>query len=647
MPATFWISALVAHDEPVRIHSVKLAHGTRSDVADSLALGVARRIGQGGEVTLMNGRRIAWFEREHTTHGPNDEWLLYQGAGLIDSIDATTAASNGRDALRSAQRTTKLLGSMNPSWLDGDCVLDEQEIVDRFHRSCTGGRVWGARGGGTSEMCGLSSRQRRDILRKAIACAKNTDHSAQKTAFDVTTLCDRGEIKLIFAAPRQPGSKSNSKWKSWIDSVNLRCALGARLVPKEAFRMGFMRLTPATLWMTALGTLVSMLSAVKITDTVSGEFQLESAARCELRAPAAAFVKSIYAGEGDAVSPGSHVLRLAIPDLPTRIATGKAKLREVNAELRLLETGSRQVEIAEQQRIVRQNDSEVELAKAAVEQSRLALQQKLAGLDKQSAQWKAELEFALQAYQRKKGLVGNQAVSKDDFEESVKEVRVCRARLEQIEAEKQMYEEAGTMRAESDLARAEKELAEARAKLALLEAGSRKEDIEAARARREAVTQQLAYLEKLAQQLVLRSHISGVVTTADLDEAVGQYFREGELICTVEDLGVMQARISIGEDDAARVAIGQSLRLKFRALPFQEFHGVIESISPAAAARTSSDGSSPPRERTMIVSCRVVDDQGQLRPGMSGYARVAQGRASLASIAVDRALRFVRTEFWW
>jgi hypothetical protein len=32
---------------------------------------------------------------------------------------------------------------------------------------------------------------------------------------------------------------------------------------------------------------------------------------------------------------------------------------------------------------------------------------------------------------------------------------------------------------------------------------------------------------------------------------------------------------------------------------------------------------------------------------MTGYARVFTGRRSLGSVLLDRALRWVRTEFWW
>ncbi len=47
-----------------------------------------------------------------------------------------------------------------------------------------------------------------------------------------------------------------------------------------------------------------------------------------------------------------------------------------------------------------------------------------------------------------------------------------------------------------------------------------------------------------------------------------------------------------------------------------------------------------------MVYCRL--GQGaELRPGMTGQARIATGSRSTGLILLDRALRYVRMEFWW
>jgi len=52
-------------------------------------------------------------------------------------------------------------------------------------------------------------------------------------------------------------------------------------------------------------------------------------------------------------------------------------------------------------------------------------------------------------------------------------------------------------------------------------------------------------------------------------------------------------------------------------------------------------------QSTVLVYCRPDDASAELRSGMTGHARVFTGRRSIGGFLLDRALRFVRTEFWW
>ena len=51
---------------------------------------------------------------------------------------------------------------------------------------------------------------------------------------------------------------------------------------------------------------------------------------------------------------------------------------------------------------------------------------------------------------------------------------------------------------------------------------------------------------------------------------------------------------------------------------------------------------------TMVATiyCRL-QNTSDLRQGMTGYARIYTGRRSIGEIAADRALSFLRTEFWF
>ena len=147
------------------------------------------------------------------------------------------------------------------------------------------------------------------------------------------------------------------------------------------------------------------------------------------------------------------------------------------------------------------------------------------------------------------------------------------------------------------------------------------------------------YLEELQGKLVVHSPLAGLITTPYLKEKVGHYFREGDLICEVEEPSVLEVEIALDEQELARVCPGQRVELKARVLPFQTFQAKVDRIAPCAVPGDV--------QSTVTVYCRLENADPELRPGMTGYARIYCGRRPLGEILAERALRFLRTEFWW
>src|SRR5207247_1257536 len=97
------------------------------------------------------------------------------------------------------------------------------------------------------------------------------------------------------------------------------------------------------------------------------------------------------------------------------------------------------------------------------------------------------------------------------------------------------------------------------------------------------------YLDSIRARIVVSSPVGGLVTlprtkekaaspakendptaaATRLRERVGQFLREGDLICVIEDPGELEAEVSLEEQVAARVQVGHAVELKARALPFQ------------------------------------------------------------------------------
>ena len=348
---------------------------------------------------------------------------------------------------------------------------------------------------------------------------------------------------------------------------------------------------------------------------------------------------------------GASVARLEVPDLDSQLAQKRAAVREAAARLRLLEAGARPEEITEQRGRVQRARRWRDLAERDLAQSKNALRETLAALEEQIAQSRAEQDYGQEVMRQSATLVGKLAISQKEYKEAEKQLQVARARQQQAEALKQARRELGTQEAEAELARREKEQADAEAALRLLELGPRPEEVEAERARLERLREEVLYLEGQQGKLHVCSPVSGLIVTPRLKEKVGRYVREGDLICEVEEPGLLEAEVALAEPDAARAAPGQAVALKPRALPFQSFTAQVDRVAPRAARADPGTASThPPRGElpsTVIVYCRVEGTDSGLRPGMTGYARVCYGRRTLAEILADRALRHLRTEFWW
>jgi putative peptide zinc metalloprotease protein len=420
------------------------------------------------------------------------------------------------------------------------------------------------------------------------------------------------------------------------------------LTAGEVRNMILYRHKRAAFWAAFLAGVPVALFLIPMEDRSGGPFSLRPVTRAEVRAPVAGFLREIACDEGDRVSRGALVARLEVPDLASRLAQKQAEIREGQAKLRLLEAGPRYEEVIEQRRRVERAQQWRDLARQDLRRTQEAFDEDLDQIDKQIAARQAELEAAQDSYQRARWLAGRKVFSREQLQECESRFRVGQAHLAEAQAAKRARQAKGPLEAEAELARRDKELADARATLSLLEAGSRPEEIEAERARLARLHEETRYLEGLRGKLLVHSSASGVVTTAHLRERVGQYVREGELICQVEEPGALEAEIALPEQEVARVEPGQAVELKARALPFDTFTAQVDRIAPAAA-RGEVQG-------TVTIYCRLdpaltsPPGAGQscgLRPGMSGHARVYTGQRSVGGFLLDRMLRFVRTEFWW
>jgi multidrug resistance efflux pump len=407
----------------------------------------------------------------------------------------------------------------------------------------------------------------------------------------------------------------------------------------EVWTMFRMRYRRTLGWGLILGGLAAVLCLVEMEDRASGSFRLRPAVRAELRASIAGFLTEVWFDEGDRVAAGSLVARLEAPELATRWAQKQAEVREAQAKLQLLESGPRAEEIEEQGRRVVRAVAWRDLGREDLKRLQAAHAEDLARLDRQVAVCQAEHSLAQECFERAAGLVRTRAVPDEQYREAEAKSRISKARLEEALAARRACQAKGTLEAEAEVARRDKDLADAEATLRLLRAGTRLEEIEAERARLARLQEEARHLYEQRQKQAVVCPVCGLVTTARLKEKVGQFLREGDVLCVVEEPACLEAEITLAEQDLARVRPGQEVQLKARALPCESFASRVERIAPAAGRGEV--------QSSVLVCCRLEAPPEELRPEMTGYARVFTGRRPIGLLLVDRVVRFLRTEFWW
>ena len=402
---------------------------------------------------------------------------------------------------------------------------------------------------------------------------------------------------------------------------------------------------------------ISWAATLPIMDRANGPFRIRPCGKFELRAPVTGIIRELHFDEGDDVPEGAVVARMEVPDLASQQARKRAEIAEAKARWELLVAGPNPATVAELTERAERARQWHALAEADLKRDRHAHTQDLARLAALVERTEAEVRQATSVRDRFKALLEQGAIAREEFDAADTRLAVCRGLRDQAHSERQAVTTRGTIVMETELARREKDWSDAKGALAVLKAGPRPEEIAAARAAKERAEEELRYLNEIEGRLIIRAGRPGVMTTARLRERIGRLFHEGDLICEVDDTRTLDAEILLREAQAARLAPGQSIEFLTRALPFQTFRGTVRKVAPAARrqmemADPPTNGTTPPTttsidsEGYVVVHCTLNDSAKQLRPGMTGHARIYRGERAAGLVVTESAMRTIRIEFW-
>lgn len=169
-------------------------------------------------------------------------------------------------------------------------------------------------------------------------------------------------------------------------------------------------------------------------------------------------------------------------------------------------------------------------------------------------------------------------------------------------------------RAETTLKQAQNQLDSAKNKLSLLLAGSRPDQIEAARVELERNNAVLKASEALLEDTKIICPIDGTVLTKNFEN--GEVIQASSSVATIANLNDMWIKVYIPTDDLPKIKLGQKVTFTVSGSS-EERHGFIEEI--ASKGEYTPKTIQTKKERTNIVyavKIKVSNENNVLKPGM-------------------------------
>lgn len=151
--------------------------------------------------------------------------------------------------------------------------------------------------------------------------------------------------------------------------------------------------------------------------------------------------------------------------------------------------------------------------------------------------------------------------------------------------------------------------------------GSRKEDIDIARANLKQAEANLGLSRVDLSYAVLRAPTSGVITVRQAE--LGEVVSPGTPVVTLADLDHVWLRAYIAETDLGRIHFGQSATITADSYPGKQYHGRISFISSSAEFTPKSVQTY--KERVTLVYRIKIDIDNpdhELKPGMPADAHI-------------------------
>jgi multidrug resistance efflux pump len=158
------------------------------------------------------------------------------------------------------------------------------------------------------------------------------------------------------------------------------------------------------------------------------------------------------------------------------------------------------------------------------------------------------------------------------------------------------------------------------------------------RAQVDFLSSEAAQIRAQVESAQLRSPITGIVATPNLENAAGEHLDSGSAFAQVLDLSSAVSRVAVSQQDVALIRLGQPASIKMDTYPQRTWHDTVSLISPDAEI---SNG-----QRTFAVEVPITNPGEMLRAGMSGQAKIFIGWRPAGYVLLRRPALWIWQTLW-
>jgi len=149
---------------------------------------------------------------------------------------------------------------------------------------------------------------------------------------------------------------------------------------------------------------------------------------------------------------------------------------------------------------------------------------------------------------------------------------------------------------------------------------------------------QMMYLQREIDLADIRSPVSGVVLTGDLERRIGSAVQTGDVLFHVAPLDHLLAKINVPDSDILYIQTGQSGQIATDAFPADKFAIKVTRIDPLAQVQD--------RLNVFYVRAQLDHPPMWFRPGMQGTAKIDIGPRRHIWIWTHSLIDWLRLKLW-